>query len=333
MPKNIVVGFDGSWQNSATQMGSGTNIHALLQMVSNEKQIGFYRSGVGSASGLLDKWINGATGKGIFGEARLAWQDIARNYQNGDDIYIFGYSRGAFTAKLLASMIVRHGLSGWQGSIEEEFRNWLTSLETPCTQPRGTVHFLGLFDCVPGNQFYQWRDRNLYLNQNSVESGVHHVRHAVASLERRWAYRPLLLSNSGQHRSFEQHWFHGYHGDIGGGRTISNGISSYVLWWMMREAFGLGLVINNVSCAEHKLGNILGVIQYANPADVPNVSDDFITRLGLVWDRRNRETIQPTLAPKFEDLDECPVCGKDMFDYLATPFGKSELQRIGLPVT
>ncbi|WP_245518678.1 DUF2235 domain-containing protein, partial [Mesorhizobium sp. M1C.F.Ca.ET.204.01.1.1] len=81
----------------------------------------------------------GATGKGVFQTAREAWKWVAGNHEDGDKIYIFGFSRGAFAARHLAGMIVRHGLKGWQGNIEEEFRKWRVSVAKPCTLPRAEV--------------------------------------------------------------------------------------------------------------------------------------------------------------------------------------------------
>ena len=101
------------------------------------------------------------------------------------------------------------------------------------------VHFLGLFDCVPGNRLYTLRDRNDVLNSPILESRIRHFRHAVSSSERRWSFKPIAFRPRPQ-LSFSQCWFPGSHSDVGGGTGVSEGLSRFSLWWMLREAFGLG---------------------------------------------------------------------------------------------
>jgi uncharacterized protein (DUF2235 family) len=170
---------------------------------------------------VVGSYAYGAIGKGVFQAARHAWQQIAANYQDGDKLFIFGFSRGAYAARHLAGMIVRHGLHGWQGTIEETFRHWLANAGKPCLLVRQEVHFLGLFDCVPGNYLYRWRDRSHRLNTNQLEPGIQHVRHAVSVNERRWSFRPLIFKPSERHASFAQHWFPGFHSDVGGGDNVA----------------------------------------------------------------------------------------------------------------
>lgn len=245
-------------------------------------------------------------------------------------MFIFGFSRGAYAARHLASMIVRHGLRGWQGNIEETFRAWLASARTLCAQVKETVHFLGLFDCVPGNQFYILRDRSLHLNASSLEDGILHFRHAVSRHERRWSFRPLLFKQGAQ-LTFAQHWFSGYHSDVGGGTGVSDGLASFSLWWMIREAHGLGLDFENIECPVHRHGHALGVIRSADPEAEPVCSDYWTTRLGLTWSRPERErSVLLIETPRFHELDECPRCGNPMFDFFLTDVGQRWLQAKGL---
>lgn len=112
MPKNIFVCLDGTWNNSVSSDIPSTNVYALFLSVARENQVKSYYPGVGSHTGRLGNVLYGATGKGVFQAARLAWQQIAANFTDGDRVFIFGFSRGAFAARHLASMIVRHGLHG-----------------------------------------------------------------------------------------------------------------------------------------------------------------------------------------------------------------------------
>ncbi|TDG04015.1 DUF2235 domain-containing protein [Paraburkholderia guartelaensis] len=240
----------------------------------------------------------------------------------------FGFSRGAFAARHLASMIVRRGLKGWRGSLEEEYREWLTAVRQPCTVVQQRIHMLGLFDCVPGNQFYVLRDRSSHLNIGELEPGIDHFRHAVSIHERRWSFKPIFFRDTGS-QSFKQCWFPGYHNDVGGGPGCAEGLAAYSLWWMMREAHGLELNLNHVVCRDHRAGNTLNVIQAVDTLDPPKCSDWITTRCGFAVDRSKlpgAEYVTP--APDFMDLDECYRCGNEMYDALATPDAHRRFARV-----
>lgn len=331
MPKNIIVCLDGTWNNSVSGSNPPTNVNLIYQSLCRNGQVQDYYPGVGSHVGSLCALLNGASGKGVFVQARSAWKFISGNYQVGDRIFIFGFSRGAFAARHLAGMVVRHGLTAYQGNIEEGFRAWQRSVCHPCTQPKGSVHLLGLFDCVPGNHVYVWRDKSHHLNSQELEPGILHFRHAVSIHERRWAFRPLLFRNSQHHTSFKQYWFPGYHSDVGGGEHVARGLSSLALWWMLREAYGLDLQIQNILCPQHRYGHALGVVSNTDPEANPVSSDYLTTKLGLRWQRLLREKDPvPDPTPDFAKLVDCPRCGNEMFDIFKTDYGVRKLRRLGL---
>ena len=181
---------------------------------------------------------------------------IMRYYKAGDKIYIFGFSRGAFTARFLARMIFTVGLlsegneemvpfaydlyqryeKGQFGSTEqerEEFRNKLYAFKmTFCRCDKINpeldenpdnlgvkVHFLGMFDCVSSVAVLD----SVYGKAPravSVIGTAHHVRHAVAVDEHRVKFRAALLNQDDRknpHEDIKEVWFPGNHGDVGGG--------------------------------------------------------------------------------------------------------------------
>ena len=328
MPKTIIALFDGTWNNNI-EGESGTNIDALKLSISSKNQLKFYYVGVGENIGKLNKFLWGATGKGVFTAVRKAWEDICNNYQEGDKIFIFGFSRGAYAARHLAGMISRYGLKAYKNKIEIGFREYISKSENPDNNANGTVHFLGLFDCVPGNYLYLLRDKSFHLNSSKLEKGILNFRHAVSIDERRYSFRPILFEK-GEQLSFAQHWFKGFHSDVGGHKDNSNGLSSLSLWWMIREAFGLGLEFDFINCTHHRYGNALGVIQCINPDAEPTNSDYWTTKIGIKWDRlkKEKENLPHEQVP-FETLVDCPICGKEMFDFLATDYGKMRLRKMG----
>ncbi|PLP57538.1 hypothetical protein CYK37_20670 [Mesorhizobium loti] len=331
MPKNLVVCLDGTWNNSISGEGVGTNINAIYNAVSLENQVKSYSQGVGEHVGWFSRRAYGISGKGAFQTARSAWKWVAGNYQDGDKIYIFGFSRGAFVARHLAAMLVRHGMRAYQGRIEQSFREYLATANQPCTTPQGEVCFLGLFDCVPGNQLYVLRDRSHHLNNAVLEPGIRHFRHAVSVDERRWSFRPIIFEESGNQETFKQHWFPGCHSDVGGGDKCAEGLAAFSLWWMLREAFGAGLNFQNVECRYHNVGNALSVINAVDPHQKPVSSDYPTTRLGLRCHRADidlKKQVSP--VPSFAEMDVCPRCNLDMFDVFRTDFGTAWLAAKGL---
>lgn len=108
-PRKLVVFFDGT----ANDESSDTNIKKLQSLVSLQKKheiSTFYVEGVGANS----KVVGMATGWGIGHRVRLAYQYLATNYRDGDEIYLFGFSRGSYSARILASMLHYAGLPGHQ---------------------------------------------------------------------------------------------------------------------------------------------------------------------------------------------------------------------------
>ena len=121
MSKNIIACLDGTWNDSTSGTSQPTNVYSLFQSAQTEGQLKLYRSGVGSGRPWLSRRLDAMSGKGVFHTARGLWQEIAANFVEGDKLFIFGFSRGAFAARHLAGMIVRRGLRGWQVALEQEF--------------------------------------------------------------------------------------------------------------------------------------------------------------------------------------------------------------------
>jgi len=70
----------------------------------------FYIQGIGSSNNFIEKWVGGATGAGVVDDVCEAYFDLADNYTQGDEIFLFGFSRGAFIVRSLAGLISQQGL-------------------------------------------------------------------------------------------------------------------------------------------------------------------------------------------------------------------------------
>ena len=105
----------GTWQNSdggvKEEPTNITRITRALKSVSSSgiPQIVYYQSGVGTG-GSIDKIIGGGTGEGLLENVREAYGFLAHNYHPGDTIHLFGFSRGAYTARSICGLICRLGV-------------------------------------------------------------------------------------------------------------------------------------------------------------------------------------------------------------------------------
>jgi uncharacterized protein (DUF2235 family) len=129
MSKNIIVCTDGTWNHpddSAAdphQPSEDTNVVKLFQHLLGEpnvtpptmiksvdKQVAFYDDGVGAVGNAAVRVIEGAIGAGLDVKLQDAYGFIIKNYVSGDSIYLFGFSRGAYTARSLGGMLTRCGV-------------------------------------------------------------------------------------------------------------------------------------------------------------------------------------------------------------------------------
>jgi len=127
--KRLVLCFDGTWNAVATP-DANTNVVRLANLVtvSDAKgiaQICYYNSGVGSG-GPIDRFIGGAFGAGLKNNVKRGLAFLALNYDKGDEIYLFGFSRGGYTARALAGVL---GTAGIPLDIAETERHWNLYLE------------------------------------------------------------------------------------------------------------------------------------------------------------------------------------------------------------
>jgi uncharacterized protein (DUF2235 family) len=117
--RNVVVCLDGTWNTSDLNRLSSrywTNVYLLYKSVlpksaDGREQVKLYLPGVGTHRRPLSRLLDGMTGNGVFLTVRLALEFIQGNTNEGDRIFIFGFSRGAFAARHLAGVIAWHGFT------------------------------------------------------------------------------------------------------------------------------------------------------------------------------------------------------------------------------
>ncbi|KAF3920937.1 hypothetical protein ABW20_dc0102613 [Dactylellina cionopaga] len=118
--KRLIIACDGTWQDSNGELQDGklkppTNVTRICRAIkalssSNVPQIVYYQAGPGSSNNPFDKIIGGALGEGVAQNMRECFSFLSNNYAPGDEIFFIGFSRGAFTARSVASMVASLGV-------------------------------------------------------------------------------------------------------------------------------------------------------------------------------------------------------------------------------
>jgi uncharacterized protein (DUF2235 family) len=267
--KRLVVCCDGTWNTpDKTEDGKActTNVVRMARAVAPRgedgvAQVVYYDEGVGTG-GALDRLVGGATGSGLMRNVGDAYRFLVWNFEPGDEIYLFGFSRGAYTVRSLAGLVRKCGiLRKGNGTRFEEayafYRNGVHPRAPEAAAFRAAhgvetkVRFLGVWDTVgalgiPGRlrglaaQRYRFHDVKL-------SSSVERAYHAVAIDEHRRAFEPSLWEadpeNAKKGQVVEQVWFPGVHSDVGGGYP-ETGLSDVAFEWMAARAAESGLALD-----------------------------------------------------------------------------------------
>jgi hypothetical protein len=229
--RHLVSLVDGTWLTPTVVAGGNifSSIHRInvyLQKAAKDgnPQIVFYSRGLGAVSGIR-KYTAGGFASNIKEEVEDVYINISANYVEGDKIYLFGFSRGAVIARVVAGLISKVGLlSSWH--LDKVPKIWeLYEDESPGKsdhakeyfQSGAKVEFLGVFDTVYGGNNTPEKTRHvLKFVGKRLSNNVIHAVHLMAIDEQRPFFRSLLWENSDTHTSLKQIWMPGVHGDIGG---------------------------------------------------------------------------------------------------------------------
>ena len=264
---NIVVCADGTWNRPEEDLGKDhpTNVLKLARGVSpeggNARQHVFYDWGLGSYH---DGAAAGLTGRGIHKNILDGYRYVVHNYAPGDRIFLFGFSRGAYTVRALCGLIHNCGIlrrddarriaAAWRmykspGRANRPGGDAARAFREAHAHPSRDVHFVGVWDTVGalGIPFSLMGlfDGNDEFYDNRMGRNVCTARHALAIDERRKDFAPTLWQPR-RGVDLKQVWFAGCHGDVGGGYPPDGGgacIADTALGWMLGEADQAGLTV------------------------------------------------------------------------------------------
>lgn len=276
MQRNLVVCCDGTW-NTPTQKDRGlvvpSNVVKMSRAIDDSdptRQRIYYDTGVGTGKG-VDKWFGGAFGVGLTDNIQQAYRWVADEYRDGDRLYLFGFSRGAYTVRSLAGLIGRCGLTP-PGDVKaanaaydlyreaSDDRARARAAEFKARQREVPVYFLGVWDTVgslgvPALTRYGLLRKGVrhVARGSKFAHGFHdeilgravvHAYQALAIDEERGPFAPSLWKVDGSPReNVEQVWFAGVHCNVGGG-YVDAGLSDHALLWMAAKAMKAGLALD-----------------------------------------------------------------------------------------
>jgi uncharacterized protein (DUF2235 family) len=294
-PRRLVLCLDGTWnspydearRDDGTKVLKPTNTLKLCRAVipldaTGRAQVAYYDIGVGSLAEypgisnrllhFVDRLVGGAWGAGFEGNVEDALHFLTLNYETDDEIFIFGFSRGAATARAVTRFL------DWAGGLPQKrdayflpvlFRAYVLARGNPSQrdvtmhnineglQQEGkapllpfhtpVVRYLGVWDTVMalGSRFKATgastssAARSFHAGTNPAAC-VKHARQALAVDEERFDFRPEIWRDHGPDQVMEQRWFAGVHSNVGGGYT-HDGLANIAFDWILDGAHDEGL--------------------------------------------------------------------------------------------
>jgi uncharacterized protein (DUF2235 family) len=279
LPKDLVLCLDGTGNEFGDANSNVVKLYATLAQ--SDRQVCYYHPGLGTRGDpnaltkLAKVWtqvIGLAFGYGLSGNLADAYSFIMSEYEPGDRLFVFGFSRGAYTARALCGMLYMFGLLRphqealiyymirMMGKADDKAMYHIAAKFQETFSRKCPIYFLGVWDTVCS---VGWVHNPVVIPYTQNNPAIHIARHAISLDERRGFYRQNLLGDGRPGQDFQQVWFAGVHSDVGGSYPeAQSGLSKITLRWMLDEARKAGLTLD-----EDKVREILGETdpEYARP--------------------------------------------------------------------
>lgn len=326
MAKNIVICCDGTSNEFAKDHTNVVKLFWCLDHANPDAQVAYYHPGVGtmeppgaftSVSTALTKLAGLAFGAFLLNDVRDAYVFLMNTYEPDDRVFVFGFSRGAYTARALASLLHLYGLirrgneslvpyalrmmsatnNAGRGSkkqqaaantIFDQAREFRATFSVPCK-----LHFVGVWDTVSS---VGWVTSPFHAPYTATNPDIAHGRHAMAMDEKRGFFpvsRWYPRAPEAGPLDVKQVWFAGDHCDVGGGHPEADcALSKIPLEWMVCEAVAQGLSVNRnlfdqvmgyAPVRNDYLGKDTWPFTKPSPAPKPHNSINLTSGMGWFW--------------------------------------------------
>ncbi|MBL8516462.1 MAG: DUF2235 domain-containing protein [Betaproteobacteria bacterium] len=339
--RQLIVLCDGT-NNNLTGQENDTNLVKLAELLARDpdpRRLVFYDPGVGNPGELpgvtladkIKNWkerVAGlAFGGGVYENIADCYRFLMREYREGDEIFIFGFSRGAFTARSLSGLVNQFGLLAPQlenfvptllhvyfserpvdASPDGEVANWkkiseqAVRLLVPESAQYVEMQYVGVWDTVASVGMFPFNTK--FTAKPTIQNKrFRNVRQALALDELRAQFGPRAYKDeNGDHyqtqrkhkATLKQLWFQGDHCDVGGGHaTGESGYSNAALTWLVSEAVNCGLSLKDANGPLDTEAKVAAVLKqtYPAPVSLPVVhSQLFNTCLWAVTGLKVRDT-------------------------------------------
>jgi uncharacterized protein (DUF2235 family) len=267
MPRKLILCLDGTWnhpddERKPEDQQVETNVRRLFEAALDgprvSDQIKWYDDGIGNLC-WFDRISAGAFGFGLDEKILDGYRFLAETYEEGDRVFLFGYSRGAYSARSLIGLVRKCGLvyreyARKARSAYEIYRTRHGSADCPEALAfrrryarEISIHTVGVFDSVgalgvPLESFTFYNRKKYEFHDVMLSSIVERAYHAMALDEHRKVFDVTLWDPPAPvDQVLEQRWFPGSHADVGGGEPDRR-LSDIALRWMMERAFAGGVI-------------------------------------------------------------------------------------------
>jgi len=269
MTKRLVICCDGTW-NTPDQMNGGTSAPTNVVKVAlaiapvgadGKEQRTYYHRGLGTSR--WDRVRGGAFGFGLSRDVRDCYRFLVDHFEPGDEVFFFGFSRGAYTARSAVGFVRNSGILRPEHADRVGEAYALYRSRRPGARPKSVaaqlfrrsyshetrIRFLGVWDTVgalgiplSGLRMVNLINRRWQFHDTALSSTVDTAFHALAIDERRGPFQPALWTQAdgATGQQCEQVWFAGSHSDVGGG-CPDPALAEISLLWMADRARGSGL--------------------------------------------------------------------------------------------
>lgn len=251
--KRIAIFCDGTCDKPDTD----SNVYRLFKAaVVSHDQFSYYHDGLGVDGLPIDRLLGAEFGLGLCNIIKSCYATLAHIYEAGDSIFLFGFSRGAFTARAISGMVSAIGLPSGAitaGFVDDAFEAY----RDPEKRPDLTVKYsmvipqitmVGVWDTVSAVGLLGAPDGGTDPLDGFIDAQLHpciqNAFHALSIDEKRREFAPLLWAQlpAASNQVLDQTWYCGVHSDVGGG--YSDGEIAFIPYaWMASKAAALGLVL------------------------------------------------------------------------------------------